>query len=542
MTAKGRSAARCCWRVVLLASLASGLACGDRGPGVAVPPAGAGALGVAGTPVGAPAGTVGVVAAGSHSVAGSVAGAGAAGTAGVRVDAGAMDSAVVRQDAAQTDAARPGPDVAVVPVDLPSGATAMFPAPDTTVHCDDPPLRIAFDAEPTLGDRGQVHVWSEAQAGEPVLSMELGARAGQARRGGGEYQQGPPIYVDGNAVVFALPPGALIRGQRYYVTVEPGVLRGPTGPFVVDDEVTWRFEVADRPPAPAGLEVGLDGTAPFCSVQGAVDAVPDGNRAPTTIEIGPGTYYGIVRWIDKHQLTLRGLERKGTRIVGINNNNLNPSTRTRPLVIVESSADVTLENLTIHNLTPQGGSQAEALALIGCDRCVVRDADILSLQDTLLWMGRVYAENCLIEGNVDYVWGTGSAYFKNCELKTVGRGGYIVQSRNGRDESGYVFVDSRLTADPGIVDSVVLARIDASAYPYSNVAYIDCEMGPHISAAGWTVSGFGGGSLRFWEYGSRDASGAAISTTRRSGFSRQLTDAEAMELRDPAAVLGGWRP
>jgi hypothetical protein len=39
--------------------------------------------------------------------------------------------------------------------------------------------------------------------------------------------------------------------------------------------------------------------------------------------------------------------------------------------------------------TPQGGSQAEALRL-RCDKCVVRDADIRSLQDTLLWDGRLY--------------------------------------------------------------------------------------------------------------------------------------------------------
>ena len=47
----------------------------------------------------------------------------------------------------------------------------------------------------------------------------------------------------------------------------------------------------------------------------------------------------------------------------------------------------------------------------GCDKCIVRDATVISLQDTLLWNGRIYADNVLIEGNVDFVWGDGAAYF-----------------------------------------------------------------------------------------------------------------------------------
>lgn len=56
-----------------------------------------------------------------------------------------------------------------------------------------------------------------------------------------------------------------------------------------------------------------------------------------------------------------------------------------------------------------------------CDQCVVREVDILSLQDTLLWSGRLYAEDCYIAGNVDFIWDEGSAYFNRCEIKTVGR-------------------------------------------------------------------------------------------------------------------------
>ena len=201
-------------------------------------------------------------------------------------------------------------------------------------------------------------------------------------------------------------------------------------------------------------------------------------------------------------------------ISGTNNNNLNPSTKGRSLFGVDSASNITIRNLTIQNLTPQGGSQAEALRMEGCDKCVVRDATVISLQDTLLWSGRIYATNVLIEGNVDFIWGTGAAYFVNSEIRTLGRKGYIVQARN-TSGYGYVFVDSKLTADAGITGNI-LARIDSGAYPSSHVAYINCQMTNAIAPEGWLLTaGSATSSLRFWEYKSVDASGNAINVSSR---------------------------
>ncbi|HEY2735426.1 MAG TPA: pectinesterase family protein, partial [Polyangiales bacterium] len=264
--------------------------------------------------------------------------------------------------------------------------------------------------------------------------------------------------------------------------------------------------------------------------------------AASVITIGAGTYYETIHVSSKSSFTLHGEDRKATIIVGTNNNNLNGSTSTRSLVYIEKAKNVVIEDLTIHNLTPQGGSQAEALGMQACDQCVVRHADILSLQDTLLWSGRIYASDCYIAGNVDFVWGTGAAYFDHCEIKTIGRAGYVVQSRNQASGYGYVFVDSKITADPGVTN-IMLGRIDVSQYPGSQVAYVNCQMGSYIAPAGWTVTGgAAGGSLRFWEYQSTDASGAPLDVSRRLAGSQQISAAQAMTLRDPSQVLGGWTP
>jgi len=154
----------------------------------------------------------------------------------------------------------------------------------------------------------------------------------------------------------------------------------------------------------------------------------------------------------------------------------------------------------------------------------------------------VYVTGCYVEGNVDFIWGQGTVYFDHCELKTVARAGYEVQARNGPGIYGYVFVDSKLTADPGITGNR-LGRIDSIAYPGSNVAYINCEMGPHILPAGWLVTGApDAGTVRFWEYQSTDPSGQPLDVSMRIAPSRQLTDEEAAMMRDKATVLGGWNP
>jgi pectin methylesterase-like acyl-CoA thioesterase len=284
----------------------------------------------------------------------------------------------------------------------------------------------------------------------------------------------------------------------------------------------------------------LDGAGDLCSVQGALDALPANNTTAVVVSIAPGLYHEVVNMRGKGNVTLRGEDRKRTIILGTNNDKQNAGTAKRALVGFDNTNGLIVENLTIRNLTPQDGSQAEALRLQGCDKCVVRNADILSLQDTLLWSGRIYASDLYVEGNVDYVWGTGVVYFKNSEFHTVGRSGVLVQARNAVGAYGYVFDECKLTADAAASNNV-LARIDASVYPGSHVAFINCQMS-NVASAGWTVTGGAApSSLRFWEYQSRDAAGAPLNTSGRS-FGTQISSSQAATMGDPAMVLGGWMP
>jgi pectin methylesterase-like acyl-CoA thioesterase len=460
---------------------------------------------------------------------------GAGGMTGVggttRPDAG-TDAAVVRDSASD-----PPPQT-----NLPAGVSALFPAPGAQGICPDPPLRITFPKPPTLGAKGKIQVFNSS--GTAVATVDMAASTITDSIGGSTFAVLRPVYVDGNDAVVYLKQKALAYGQTYHVNVEAGAIVPPSGSFAISDSTTWRFTTAAAKPSDVSkLAVALDGSGQLCSVQGAFDALPSNNTVASTITVAPGTYHEIVYVSGKSNVTLRGQDRKTTIIASTNNSTQqgsNASTSNRALMGFRNTNGLTIENLTIHNLTPQGGSQAEALAMQGCDKCVVRDADILSLQDTLLWSGRIYAKNCFIAGNVDFVWGTGAAYFDSCEIRTVGRSGYVVQARNPSSAYGYVFVDSKITADSGVT-GIVLARIDSSVYPASHVAYINCQMGSYIAPAGWTVTGGGTSQLRFWEYQSVDSAGKAIDVSQRTG-GIQISASQAASMRDPSVVLAGWTP
>ena len=317
--------------------------------------------------------------------------------------------------------------------------------------------------------------------------------------------------------------------------------------------LAFHCEVSHAQTSPAKfhdrLVVATDGSGDFRSVQAAVDAVPANRDSVTTIFIRAGEFDGIVRIAaGKNRIRLVGEDRQRTVITGVNNERLNPSGGSGPranlgraLMSVDAD-DVVIENLTVRNATPYKGSQAEAVRVNG-DRCVLRNADFHSFQDTLLLNGRVYATNCLVEGDVDFLWGYGSAFFERCEIKALHQG-YHVMARTPAGQPGFLFADCRLTAAADVKQNW-LARIEADRFPHSQVAFLRCQMGAHIPAAGWLVTGTNISQLRFGEFQTTDAEGKAADMGQRHPASKQLNAAEAAALSDAARVLGGkdvWNP
>lgn len=292
------------------------------------------------------------------------------------------------------------------------------------------------------------------------------------------------------------------------------------------------------------LVVAADGSGDFTSLQAAIDAARPGGADRTVIFVRRGTYRElIVVPAEKKNLTIRGEDRKQTIVAATNNALANPQRRELFSMLAD---DFRLENLTLHNTTPKGGSQAEAIR-VRADRCVLERCDFKSFQDTLRLDGRVYVRECYVEGDVDFVWGAGTVYFDRCDLVAV-HDGYLVQSRNGADQLGYVFVDCTIDTVPGL-KRFVLARIDPARFPHSQVVFVNCRLGDGVSPKGWIFDGPGAAAskehIRFWEFRSTSLAGKPIDLTARVTGSRQLSSREAAQLRDVSHVLGGadhWNP
>ncbi|WP_320774768.1 pectinesterase family protein [Streptomyces sp. CRN 30] len=475
---------------------------------------------------------------------------------------------------------RAGPALAVLlasaavapPASAADGATvALGPNGTASAVCADTPLRLRFAADVTLGTEGRLTV-RRAADGSAVDTVDLADPAtyrrliGGARSDFGEPHRWTyePVVVTGRTATVLLHR-TLEPGERYYVTVDPGFFRGHPG---IASPHAWRFRTADGPrPGTRDLRVDARGGGDFCTVQGAVDSVPEGNRHEVRIDVAPGTYREIVYvGPDRPHVSIRGAGASRT-VIGYPNNNLLNGDSAMAGVPPEQSYcprrvlpepdrfncwraafgvdadDFRLRDVTVHNLTPEGGSQAEAFRGNG-DRIVLDHVRVVSFQDSLRLQGRAYVTGSYVEGDVDFLWGTGGVYVRDSELRSLDIG-YISQIRNAAGAPGAVLVDTRLTRADSVADgSVLLSRID-SRFPASQAVFLDTAMDTHVAPVGWGLTGFDcstGQDLRFWEYGSTDLAGTPVDTGARLPCSRQLSAAEAREWRDPARLLAGWDP
>jgi pectate lyase len=420
-------------------------------------------------------------------------------------------------------------------------ATNFFPLANATGVCADVPLKITFDGAPAVGTNGAVKIYHSNGTLVDTVNLALSAADGtQPRTVGGAAYNAYPALVSGNTATVFPHAGVLAYSTTYYVTVDAGVFPGYAG---VSGSTAWRFTTRASPSSSAtSFIVSAGGGGDFCTVQGALDFLPAGNTARRTINVRSGTYQEIVRVSSKHNLAFRGQSRKRTVIAYPNNSTINPNTSTRPVFNVVAN-DVSFDGLTLSNTTPDGGSQAEALRVNG-QRCVVANCDLHSYQDTFLVNSATdsaYFLNSLIEGDADFIWGSGRAVFQSCEIKSLS-GGYLCMARNPAGQWGAVFLDCRLTRAPGVT-GVYLARIDPCVYTNSAAAFVNCAMDAHIASAGWLLTAGGPtNDLRFWEYQSTDLSGAALNVGGRAAFSAQISAAQAGALRDLSATFGGWKP
>ncbi len=318
-----------------------------------------------------------------------------------------------------------------------------------------------------------------------------------------------------------------------------------------------------RPPAtPRTITVALDGSGDYGSLQAALGATRDA-RGPVTIVVKPGTYRELVRvWEDQPGLTIRGatgdprdvvitydLPAGGAKFYGGTYGSAGSPTFT------VLGANTTVRDLTVANTYDESVTPSQALAVrtVG-DRAVFERTRFLGDQDTYKAdspnrdaVSRTYLRDCYIEGDVDFIYGRGTAVFDRCTIHSSDRGspannGWVTAASTSDDNPyGFLFVRCVFTSDAAPA-SVHLGRPwhpGGDARAIGQVVIRQSVLGAHIKAAPWTeMGGFPWQEARFAEY-RNTGPGAAVNADRP-----QLDPAGAAAYTRETYLAGAddWRP
>lgn len=265
--------------------------------------------------------------------------------------------------------------------------------------------------------------------------------------------------------------------------------------------------------------VAADGNGDFKSLQEAVDSISPDNYDRIIIYLKRGVYKEKVR-IDRPFISLVG-ENPTNTIITFDDHakkllpNGEPMNTFNSYSIYIGGHDFTAENITFENSAGDGRIVGQAIAAyVDADRAAFKNCRFLGCQDTLFtgplpknptplglnlihptlgsgteeYTGQVrqYYENCLIRGDIDFIFGSATAVFKSCEIIVNDRqeriNGYITAASTFPwQKFGYVFLNCKLGGDAG-PNSVYLGR---PWRDFAKVAFVNCLMGEQIIPEGW---------------------------------------------------------
>ena len=300
-------------------------------------------------------------------------------------------------------------------------------------------------------------------------------------------------------------------------------------------ELGRRLQVSD-------FVVAQDGSGDFFTLTEAVAAVPDFCRDTTRIRVCEGIYREkIAVPASKRNVVLEGC---GAVKLTWDDYAAKIGPTGHPLGTSGSSTVYfggdgwTVRNMTFENAAGRVG-QAVAVQCLGTGLHFI-GCRFLGDQDTLYLYGvgnrdgetvtenaRIRFDDCYVEGTTDFIFGSASALFRRCEIRSKADS-YVTAASTCRGQAcGLIFVDCRLTAAGG----VARCWLGRPWRDYAQTVFIGCEMGAHILPEGWhDWSKPRAHKTAFYaEYGSVGPGAAPHGRVR---WSRQLTEKEARKVVD----------
>lgn len=237
---------------------------------------------------------------------------------------------------------------------------------------------------------------------------------------------------------------------------------------------------------PYDMVVAQDGSGDHVTIQSAIDAAKAFPPERIVIFIREGIYREKVTvhpWNPYLSLIGENMDRTViTYADSFNSIDRDRNSTFFTFTLQVLADDFIARNLTIRN---EAGPVGQAVALhVDADRIVFENCHLAGHQDTLYVAGsgkRQYFRNCTIEGSTDFIFGAATAVFQDCRLHSLENSYITAASTPEGVPFGLVFLDCRLTADPG-VNEVYLGR---PWRDHAKTVFVRTEMDGHIHEDGW---------------------------------------------------------
>lgn len=223
------------------------------------------------------------------------------------------------------------------------------------------------------------------------------------------------------------------------------------------------------------------------------------------------------------------------------------------------------ENITFYNKGYEwnklwGGAEPRSVALgmKGVDQSYIKNCIFMGQLDTMYFRsGRVYMENCFIEGTGDYICGGATVLFDNCQIYTRSdaNGGIIVAAAGAdtgykstaKFANGYVFRSCKIEGPAsfaGATKKVVIGRgswVGGSAVGdtvQAKTVYMNCALDNIFEAKPWNDwDSVNTAAKSFFREYKNTGAGAAVNADRP-----QMTDAEYKATYSSTEKILGFTP
>ncbi|KAF1937939.1 pectin lyase-like protein, partial [Clathrospora elynae] len=286
----------------------------------------------------------------------------------------------------------------------------------------------------------------------------------------------------------------------------------------------------------------IDGVTTFDTIQGALNAAPISSKTNATIFIYPGIYeeqlivnksgYTIFRGYSsatndysKNQVTIQFS--RGVDTQGVTGSNTDGAT-----VYAKGNYFHAFNINFRNNVGKQQDIASLAFAVQSNKFAALYGCQIYGNQDTLSISGYLFTFKTYIEGNVDFIYGSGSAYFLESTISPNEDGISITASKRTTNttSAGFVFDQCNLkpASGAGSFSNIGLGRPWNS---FSCVVYVGCYFDSMISPAGWNQWSQSSPNTDGVVYGEYHNYGSGSSTCKRASFSQQLSDADVVQFQ-----------